>query len=154
MAIVRWDPFREMMTLRNSMDRVFEDSILRRLQTSPENGDGYMAMDVHQTDDAIIVTSAMPGVKPDDVDIAITGETVTIKGETRQEEEVKEDNYLLKERQYGTYSRTLQMPVQIQGDKAEATFEDGILTLTLPKAEEVKPKQIKVQAKPMIEGKK
>lgn len=154
MAIVRWDPFREMVTLRNSMDRMFEDSILRRLQATSDSTDGYLATDVHQTDDAITIKAVMPGVKPDDVEISITGETVTIRGESKKEEEIKEENYLLRERQYGTYSRTLQMPVQIQGDKAEAVFEDGILILTLPKAEEVKPKQIKVKAKPMIEGKK
>ena len=152
MAIVRWDPFSEMMTLRNSMDRMFEDSMLRRLQSSPDSGEGYMSMDVYQSDDNIVIKAVLPGVKLDDLDISITGETITIKGESKKDEQIKDEQYLLRERQYGSYSRTLQMPIQVQGDKADATFEDGILTLTVPKAESVKPKQIKVKAKSMIEA--
>jgi HSP20 family protein len=154
MAIVRWDPFREMMTLRNSMDRMFDDSMFRRLQAVPDGAEAHLSMDVYQSEDAIVIQAVLPGVEPDDVDISITGETVTIKGEVKKEEEIKEENYLLKERQYGSYSRTLQMPIQVQGDKAEAMFENGLLTLTLPKAEAVKPKQIKVSPKAIVEGKK
>jgi len=96
----------------------------------------------------------LPGFKPEEVDISITGDTLTLKGEHREEKETKNENYLLQERSYGSFSRSITIPVEVKSEKAEASFEDGVLTLTLPKAEEVKPKQIKVKARPMIEGEK
>lgn len=95
-----------------------------------------------------------PGFKPEDVDISITGDTITIKGERKEEQEIKEDNYLYKERRNGTFTRSVLIPVKVKSDKAEAVFENGVLTLTLPKAEEVKPRQIKVKATQITEGKK
>jgi len=154
MAIVRWDPFREMMTLRNAMDRMFEDSIVPRIQSITNGGEAPMALDVYQTDDEVVIKAALPGVKPEDVDISITGDTVTIKGEMKEETEVKEENYLHRERRYGTFSRIVQVPVSVREDQAEATFEDGVLKLSLPKAEEVKPRQIKVKARNLVEGEK
>jgi len=155
MAIVRWDPFREMMTLRNAMDRMFEDSIVvPRIQSITNGGEAPMALDVYQTDEEVVIKASLPGVKPEDVDISITGDTVTIKGEMKEETEVKEENYLHRERRYGTFSRVVQVPASIQEDKAEATFEDGILKLSLPKAEETRPRQIKVKARNLVEGEK
>lgn len=154
MAIVRWDPFREMMTLRNAVDRMFEDSIVPRITSLNNGGETPMALDVYQTDDEVVIKASLPGVKPEDVDISITGDTVTIKGEMKEEAEVREENYLHRERRYGTFSRMVQVPVSVQEDKAEATFEDGILKLSLPKAEEVKPRQIKVKARALVEGEK
>lgn len=91
--------------------------------------------------------AALPGLKPEDVSIDITGETLTIKGESKAEQEVKEKDYLYQERRYGAFSRSVVLPSGLKSDKAEATMEDGVLTLTMPKAEEVKPKAIKVKAK-------
>ena len=105
------------------------------------------AVDMYQTDDAVVVKSAIPGIKPEDIDISITGDTLTIKGETRVEEEVNEENYIRRERRYGSFCRSLALPLPVVTDKAEAEFENGVLTLTLPKAEEVKPKAIKIKAK-------
>ncbi|MFO8011175.1 MAG: Hsp20/alpha crystallin family protein [Dehalococcoidia bacterium] len=154
MAVVRFDPFREMMTLRNAMDRIFEDSLARRLQWGSDAVEGYLPLDMYQTDNEVIVKAALPGVKSEDVDISITGDTLTIKGEQKAEEEVGEEKYFLRERRFGAFSRTIQLPVSIQGDKAEASFEDGVLKLVMPKADEVKPKQIKVKGSPMIEAEK
>jgi len=154
MNIVRWEPFKEMTSLRDAMDRLFEDSFVRTPRLWPKIGEWELPIDMHQTANDIIVKASLPGFKPEEVDISITSDTITIKGEHKEEQEVKEENYSYKERRYGTFNRSVLIPVQVKSDKAEAVFEDGVLTLTMPKAEEVKPKQIKVKAKQITEGKK
>jgi HSP20 family protein len=94
-----------------------------------------------------VVKAALPGLKPEDVSIDITSETLTIRGENKAEQEIKKEDYLYQERRYGAFSRSLVLPSGLKPDKAEATMEDGVLTLTIPKAEGVKPKAIKVKAK-------
>ena len=153
MSIMRWDPFREMMSLRDAMDRLFEESFVRPSRLLGDVG-RELPVDVYQTDNDVVVKATLPGTKPEEVDISITGDILTIRGEHKEEQEMKEENYLRRERRYGTFSRSIRIPIPIQSDKAEAVFENGVLTLTLPKAEEAKPKQIKVQAKAAIEGKK
>jgi HSP20 family protein len=101
-----------------------------------------------------VVKATLPGVKPEDVSIDITGETLTIRGETRAEEQIKKEDYLYQERRYGSFSRSVVLPGGLKTDKAEATMEDGVLTLTIPKAEEVKTKAIKVKAKEKPKEKK
>jgi HSP20 family protein len=136
------------MTLRQAMDRLFDDSFVR-----PSRSLGTIdqvtapALDVYQTPNEIVVKATMPGVKPEDVDIDITGDTLTIKGERKAEQEVKREDYLYQERRYGAFSRSVVLPSGLKSDKTEATMEDGVLTLTIPKAEEVKHKAIKVKAK-------
>lgn len=152
MAMIRWEPFREMMSLRNAMDRLFEDSFVRPWRFWPDLERGELSLDMYQTANDVVVKAALPGVKPEEVDISITGDTLTIKGEHKEEQEVKQADYFHREHCYGSFSRSLTIPVKVKSDKAEAIFENGILTLTLPKAEEVKPKQIKVKPKAMIEG--
>jgi HSP20 family protein len=154
MNLVRWEPFREMTSLRDAMDRLFEDSFVRPPRLWPGIGEWELPIDMHQTANDVIVKTSLPGFKPEEVDISVSGDTLTIKGEHKEEEEIKEENYFYKERRYGKLSRSVLIPVQVKSDKAEAVFEDGILTLTMPKAEEVKPKQIKVKAKQITEGKK
>lgn len=147
MSIVRWEPFSDLMSLREAMDRLFEESVVR-----PGNrllapyGPGEMAIDMYESDDDLVVTAALPGVKPEDVDITITGDTLSIKGETKSETKVEKGSYLRQERRYGAFSRTLVLPVSVQTDKAEAKFKDGVLTLSIPKAEESKPKIVKIKA--------
>ncbi len=152
MTMMRWEPFRDLMSLRQAMDRLFEDSFVQPSRLWPGPGGGDIALDVYQTANDVVIKAALPGVKPEQVDISITGDTITIKGELREEKEVKEKDYLLKEHRYGSFSRTVTVPVPVQSDKAEATFENGVLTLTLPKEEKVKPRQIKVKPKAVIEG--
>jgi HSP20 family protein len=156
MTMMRWDPFKEMMSLRQAMDRLFEDSFVRRPHWWPALAEGALplSLEMYQTANDVVVKAAVPGVKPEEVDISITGDTLTIKGERKEEKEVKEADYFLKEHVYGSYSRTVAIPVPVQADKAEATFENGILTLTLPKKEEAKPKQVKIKPKATIEGAK
>jgi HSP20 family protein len=148
MAIERWQPFTELMSLRQAMDRLFEDSFVRPSRTLAALGEpATPALDVYQTPNEVVVKAALPGLKPEDVNIDITGDTLTIKGETKAEQEIKRENYLYQERRYGAFSRSVVLPSGLKTDKAEATLEDGTLTLTIPKAEEVKPKAIKVKAK-------
>jgi HSP20 family protein len=111
------------------------------------SGTRALAVDMYETDDTVVVKSAVPGIAAQDLDISITDDTLTIQGKTEAEEEVKEENYIYRERRYGSFSRSLTIPVQIEADEAEAAFENGVLTLTLPKAEKVKPKTIQVKAK-------
>jgi len=154
MSIVRWEPFREMTSLRDAMDRLFEDGLARYPRLWPRLGEWELPIDMYQTANEVVVKASVPGLKSDEVDVSITGDTLTIKGGHKEEKEVEEENYIYKERRYGTFSRSMLIPVKVKSDKAEAVFEDGTLTLTLPKAEEVKPRQIKVKAKQVTEGKK
>jgi HSP20 family protein len=146
--IVRWEPFRDLMSLREAMDRLFEESFIRpHAGWLAPLGAEALAVDMYETDQDVVVKSSVPGIKPEDIDITITGDTLTIKGETKAEEKVEKSNYIRQERRYGAFSRSLTLPTTIVAEKAKAEFEDGVLTLTLPKAEEVKPKTIKVKAK-------
>ena len=142
-----WEPFREMMTLRDAMNRLFEESVLRP-GTFPAEATGVAApVDVYETDNNIVLKAAVPGLKPDDIDVTITGEVLTIKGEYKQEEKTERRNYIHQERRYGSFSRTLTLPAAIDANNVSATFENGILTLEMPKVEEVKPKSVKINAK-------
>jgi HSP20 family protein len=137
MAIIRWDPFREMReVMRRWPEDIFED-----IEVRP-----YVEADVYETDEDVVVKMPVSGVKPDDIDISVTGDTVTIKGERKQEEEEKKKNYYYKEVRYGSFARSFTLPAAVQADKAEAKFKNGMLTLTIPKSEEAKPKVIKVKA--------
>jgi HSP20 family protein len=148
--ITRWDPFAEMASIRQTMDRLFEEAWPRRFGL---NSEAYFPVDLYETNDEVVVKASLPGVKPEDIDISVTGQTVTIKAESADEHEEKAPNYYRRERRTGSFMRQLQLPSEVDSAKAAASFEHGVLKLTLPKAEAVKPKTIKVQAKPLIEGK-
>jgi HSP20 family protein len=135
-TITRFDPFRDMLTLRRTMDRLFDDSIVSRAS--------LRTLDVHATDDDLVVTVSLPGLTSDDVSITITGQALHIRGEFKADASLQRDDYLHRERRFGTFSRQLELPVRVQADAAKATFENGVLTLTIPKADEVKPRQIEI----------
>jgi len=147
MSIVRREPLREFMTLREAMDRLFEDSFVGRRPGEWPSAHATLPLDMYQTEDAAVIKSSLPGVKPDEIDVTVSGNTLTISGETKEEDEVKEEDYFRRERRYGSFSRSVLLPEGLEPDKAEASFEDGVLTLTIPKAPETKPKVIKVRAK-------
>jgi HSP20 family protein len=143
--LVRWEPFREMVTIRDMMDRFIEDAVGdTRL---PFAGAFAPAVDLYQTDDDVIVKATLPGVKPEAIQISVTGDVLSLRGEVSEESEISNATYDLKERRFGSFARNLSLPSAVAADKAKAEFENGILTLTLPKAEEVKPKAITVKAK-------
>jgi len=145
--IIRREPFREMMSLRNAMDRWFDEGLFRPPMPFGFGGDDSLSVDMYETDDNVVVKTAIPGVKADEIEVSVTGDTLTVRAETKQEEEVKEENYLRRERRYGSYCRSVTLPGGLESDKADADYSDGILTLTFPKAEEIKPKSIKVTSK-------
>jgi HSP20 family protein len=144
--IMRFEPMREMVTLREAMDRLFDDAFMRPSTLTGGNWQAP-AVDMYQTDDEIIVKAALPGIKADEVQISVTGEVLTLKGEVKQEEETKEKAYHIREQRWGAFERTIMLPTDVVADQAQADFEDGILTIRLPKAEEVRPKTITVKAK-------
>jgi len=146
---MRFNPLREAMTLREAMDRLFEESLVRpRVEWgrvgAPEQP-LRLPVDVYTTPEEIVVSASLPGLLPEEVDISIEGDTLTIRGELRSP--LSNVEYLFQERPYGYFSRSLTLNVPVDVEKAEAVFENGVLTLTLPKVEEVKPKSIKVKKK-------
>ncbi len=146
--LIRWQPMREMVTLRDAMDRLFDEAFTRPwglIDGGHESG--APALDMYQTDNDVVVKVAVPGMKADDVQISVTGDMLTIKGETKEKNEVKEKAYHIREQRWGAFERSVALPTAVISDKAKAEFEDGVLTITMPKAEDVKPKMITVKAK-------
>lgn len=143
--LTRWEPLRELMEMRRDWDRLFDDNFFRPVWTG--NGRSAPLVDLYQTADEIHVKAAMPGIKPEDVEIQVHGDVLTIKAEMKQEEERKDATYHVREQRFQSYARSLSLPAPVKADKAAAEVTDGILHITLPKAEEAKPKQITVKAK-------
>ena len=147
--VVRWEPFNEMVSLRDAVSRLFEDSFIRPgAWPLPFDGSGLsVPADLIEMKDNVIVKVSAPGVKPEDIDISVVGDTLTVKGETKGEGRFEEGSYIRQERRFGSFQRSFSLPTSVASDKAKAEFENGVLTLTLPKAEEAKPKSIKVTQK-------
>jgi len=144
--LIRWEPMREVMTLREAMDHLFDDAFTRPIGGNGQAW-GVPAIDLYQTEKNVVVKAALPGLKAEEVQISVTGEVLTLKGEFKQAEEIKEASYHLKEQRFGSFERSVMLPTEVQTEKAKADFENGILTITLPKAEQVLPKTITVKAK-------
>ncbi len=150
--LTRWEPVREMMTLREAMDRLFDDAFTRPISLR-DGGWSSPAIDMYQTDDEVVVKAALPGFKADEVQINVTGDVLTLRGETKHEEEKtsspqgKDKAWHIREHRWGSFERSIALPTEVMADRAAADFENGILTITMPKAEEVKPKTISVKAK-------
>lgn len=148
MSMIIHEPFSELMSLRQAMDRLFEGSVVRLARFLPALSEKLTpSVDIYQDLDKLTVKVTLPGLKSEDVSIDINNGVLTIKGEVKSEEEVKEEDYLYQERCYGSFCRGFNLPSGLQTDKADATMEDGILTLNIPKAEEAKPRTIKIKAK-------
>jgi HSP20 family protein len=139
----RWDPLRDMITMRRAMDRMLDEAFARGTETRG-TGAWLLPMDAYITDDAIVIRADVPGLKPDEIEITLEGDTLTIRGEIRREE-ADNRKYVLLERPTGRFERTLNVNTPIDHDKVEASFKEGVLTLTLPKAEAVRPRQITVR---------
>jgi len=144
--IRRTSPFDELFTLRRAMDRLFDDDVFR---VRPWRGavlGAEPALDVTTTNDELVVKASLPGWKPEDVEITLTGSTLTISGEMKEEGRREDESWILNEIRRASFSRTLELPEGLLGNKATASYEHGLLTLRIPKAEEVKPRQIKITA--------
>ena len=145
-SIVRWEPFRDMATFRDAMDRVFEERFFRPPIPFAPWSESSMSIDMYDTADSVVLTAPIPGVKAEEIEVSVSGDTLTIKAELKEEQEIKREDYLRRERRYGSCCRSVTLPGGLETDKAEADYTDGVLTLTFPKAEEVKPKTIEVKA--------
>ena len=148
--IIRWNPFREMVSLRDAMDRMFEDAMIGPEWEWRPATSWQLSLDVVESDDEYVVKASVPGINPDDLEITLSGRTLTIRGETKEETESEEGKYHLRERRYGSFSRSMSLPTEVNEKDVEASYEAGVLTLILPKTEAVKPKRIEVHK--VIEG--
>ena len=146
--LTRWEPTSEVVTLRDAMDRLFDDAFTRPLSLLRNGGSTWSSLpiDMYQTNDDDVVKAAVPGFRPDQVQITVTGDVLTIRGEANDEEEKKDKAWHIREHRLGSFERSVALPVSVISDKATADFENGVLTITLPKAEEVKPKAITIKA--------
>jgi len=144
MAIERWNPLHEMVSLRDAMNTLLQDSFVRPGAAPGGGALAALPLDVHETDAEFVIKASLPGVKPEEVQITVHGDTVTIRGETKTEEEKKGQTWHLRERRQGSFQRSVSLATPIDSDKAQARFEHGVLNLTLPKSEKARPKQIKV----------
>jgi HSP20 family protein len=141
----KWEPFRDMLSLRADMDRLFSSLFGR----GPEEREGLWApiVDIEEDNENIMVKAEIPGMKKDDIKVSVQGNMLTITGERKQESEVKEKTYHRVERSYGKFSRTITLPIDVETDKVKASYKDGVLNIILPKPEAVKPKHIDVEIK-------
>ena len=144
-SVIRWQPMRDLITMREAMDRLMDETLGRTDWDRGRERVNRLPIDVYSTAEELVITASVPGAEPEDVDISIEGDNLYIKAEIKAP--LENVDYIFQERSYGTFERTLTFNVPVQADKAEAVFEKGVLTLTVPKAEEVKPKVIKVKTK-------
>lgn len=149
MSISRWDPWGDIISLREAMSNLLEESFVRP-RTGLSNAAAGLAVDLRESGDNYVLTVSVPGVSPDDVHISILGDSLTISGERREERneeqggEEGQQRWLIRERRFGRFERSVRLPSVINADQAKAEFKDGVLTITLPKAEEAKPKNIRI----------
>ena len=151
MVLRRWEPFNELRRMQENMDRFWRGSY-----TNGEDGQPVqnwaIPLDVVEQGDDIVVHASLPGVNPDDIDVTIENEVLTIKGRTSSVREHKEGNYLMKERRSGSFHRSLRLPDTVDADKAEPHYNDGVLTVTLPKVEAKKARKLTVATGNALEG--
>jgi HSP20 family protein len=143
----RQSPLAEVVTLRDAMERLFDDRFFRPIWTWDGDRETAPALDLFMTQEAVIARVALPGVKPEDVDVTIADELVTIRGTFTEEKDTTEAGYVHRELSRGSFSRTFAVPTAIKAEAAKADFKDGLLTLTLPKSDEVKPRHVQVEVK-------
>ncbi len=144
MAIVRWDPFKDFLTIQEDLHKMF-DRFLGGIERKPFETVWAPAIDVFEEDKELVIQAELPGLDAKDVDVTVEEDSLTLKGERKFEKEVKEDKYYRLERRYGSFQRTIPFPVEVKADQAKAQFKDGVLRITIPKVEERKAKKIKVE---------
>jgi HSP20 family protein len=145
--LMKWEPFREVSRLRREIDRLWEDFFGPSRRAFEPLAEAWMpAIDVSESEDTVTVKAEIPGMEAKDIEISMVGDTLTIKGEKKAEKEEKGESYHLVERSYGSFIRSIRMPAPVDPDKIEANYKNGVLTVTCPKREEVKPKAIEIKA--------
>lgn len=153
MTLRRWEPFNELRRMEDALDRMWGGFFRPARYLRPWAEEWALPLDIHQTEDSVVVKAPIPGVKPEDVEVTIEGNTLTVRGESKASEEVKEEDYILRERRYGAFHRSVTLPARLDTDKAGASYEHGVLTLSIPRREEAKPRSIKVKVSRAVEGK-
>jgi HSP20 family protein len=149
MAIVRWEPFRDLVSIQDRMNRIFDEAFRGVTRAGTEQdwalgGSWAPAVDIYEHDGDLVLKAELPGVDPKDVDVRVENNVLTLRGERKFESEVKRENYHRVERAYGTFSRSFTLPNVVDTDKIKADFKDGVLRVVLPQREEAKPKQISI----------
>jgi len=142
--LTTWRPFRELDKIRTEMDQLW-DNLFEGKPRMREFGKWFPSVDVSETKNDLIVKAELPGMDPKDIDISLNDGYLTIKGEKKQEKEEKEENYHFIERSYGSFTRSVRLPNEVQRDKIAASFKNGILKVTLPKSQEAKKKEVKIK---------
>ena len=154
MAIIRWDPFRDVVTLREKMNRLFEDAFSGRAEDKELTaGTWSPAVDIYETGDKLVLTAEVPGIDEKDIEIKVEDNTLTVRGERKFEKETKEENFHRIERSYGSFFRAFTLPASIDADKIQAENENGVLKIVMPKKLELKPRSVKI-VKPAEKSKK
>ena len=145
MAIIRWDPFRDLVTLREKMNRLFEEAYSSRgSEKDLITSTWTPSVDIYETDHELVLTAELPGIEDSDINIELEDNTLTLKGERKFEKEIKEENYHRIERAYGSFARSFSLPPNIEQEKISAEHEIGILKITIPQKPQTKPKKISV----------
>jgi HSP20 family protein len=146
MAIMRWRPWGDMVNIQDEVNRLFDDFLVR----SPArhvDGRWIPAVDISEDENSLYVDVEIPGMKKEDIKVSLEHNILSLKGEKKQEKEVQEENYHRWERRYGSFARSFELPIAVQSDKIKASYKSGVLRIELPKAEEVKPKEIPIEVK-------
>ncbi len=146
--ITRWEPFRDLASFRDEVNRVWSDALSHWPNQGFWRGSGWVpAVDVHETEDDVVITAEVPGINREDIDISVSGDTVTISGRSGEEaaEEDKSRRYFRRERYWGEFARTVQLPTEVDAARSKAVFQNGILTVTMPKSEQARTKKIPIQ---------
>lgn len=152
--IVRWNPFREMANMQSAMDRIFEDAWRGNWPTNTYwTGFDTPALDINETDAAYEVSVPLPGVNPDDINVKMQNGVLTISGELPQPKVEENRKVVVQERYYGKFSRSVSLPQSVDSNKVEATYDNGVLSLTLPKLPEAQPKQIAIKVNKQLASK-
>ena len=150
MAIVRWEPFRDLVSLQDRMNRLFDESFRARGGGSGQEDDWALGgswapqVDIYEHEGNIVLKAEVPGIEPKDVDIRVENNVLTLRGERKLDQQIKRESYHRVERAYGTFSRSFTLPNVVDTERIKAEYKDGVLRVTLPKREEAKPKQIQV----------
>lgn len=147
MALIRWDPFRDLALIQERMNKLFEDTVagFRGIEEPSVPTQWYPAVDIYETPESIVLQAELPGMNQEDISVEVKENALILKGERLREKEIREENYHRVERAYGTFRRTFTLPGIVQHDQVKAKYRDGILEIVLPKKEEIKPKQIRVE---------
>lgn len=145
-SVERWEPFRGLNDIQSEVNRLFDGVLGRPSAVEGTRGARVWmpVVDVYETKDDLVLSFEIPGVREDNISLSITGDLLTVKGERTFDRELNDESYRYIERVYGKFERTVQLPMPVQADKVKATYRDGVLEVRLPKAEEVKPKAIKI----------